>query len=223
MPGAVTEFVLHGADGGVARVGGHSMDTVLLPGQTFEFRCASGGGYGDPLDRDPAAVALDVKHGRITEDEAKAIYGVVLTNHSTPASGGTWPASTSVPDTAATAAARQALLAERLRLARPAGRPVGAERRPPPDAQVFPLYPGVEQRGNLAVSARTGAVLAEAPDHFTDGCPVLEERFEFASGSAVVYQCYLDPASGHLLAVDVLPEGSPRAFSTLPHRWTSVR
>ena len=85
-----------------------------------------------------------------------------------------------------------------------------------------PLYPGVEQRGNLAVSVRTGAVLAIAPDHFTDGCPVLEERHEFASGPAVTYRCYLDPQSGHALVVDVVPGDAPRAFTSMPHRWATA-
>jgi N-methylhydantoinase B len=37
-----------------------------------------GGGYGDPLDRDPEAVAKDVKVGYVSETEAKDTYGVVL-------------------------------------------------------------------------------------------------------------------------------------------------
>lgn len=39
-----------------------------------------GGGYGDPLDRDPAAVADDLREGRITQDAARDAYGVVLSN-----------------------------------------------------------------------------------------------------------------------------------------------
>ena len=38
----------------------------------------SGGGYGDPLDRDPAAVARDVRVGVSTEESARRVYGVVL-------------------------------------------------------------------------------------------------------------------------------------------------
>ena len=38
----------------------------------------SGGGYGDPLDRDPAAVARDVRVGVATEEAALRVYGVVL-------------------------------------------------------------------------------------------------------------------------------------------------
>jgi N-methylhydantoinase B len=205
FPGAVTEFVMHHADRPEARVGGHSMDTTLLPGHTFEFRCASGGGYGDPLDRAPDLVARDVKLGRVTRDEAANIYGVVVDTalHA---------------DAVATSAQRAALLRRRLDAASPALHPLGADHSVPP-GPVYPLYPGVEQRGNVAVSTRSGAPLAVAPAHFTDGCPVLDERHEFPSGPAVIYRAYLDPGSGHALVVDVVPDGAPRAFTTLPRRW----
>jgi N-methylhydantoinase B len=38
----------------------------------------SGGGYGDPLRRDPAAVARDVAHGLVSPPMAHDVYGVVL-------------------------------------------------------------------------------------------------------------------------------------------------
>ncbi len=38
-----------------------------------------GGGWGDPLERDPAAVAEDVAAGLISPDRARAVYGVVMT------------------------------------------------------------------------------------------------------------------------------------------------
>lgn len=37
-----------------------------------------GGGYGDPIDRDPKKVAEDVRDGYVSEDEALETYGVVL-------------------------------------------------------------------------------------------------------------------------------------------------
>jgi N-methylhydantoinase B len=38
----------------------------------------SGGGFGDPLDRDPALVLRDVLGGLLGADAARAIYGVVI-------------------------------------------------------------------------------------------------------------------------------------------------
>jgi N-methylhydantoinase B len=40
----------------------------------------NGAGYGDPLRRDPAAVARDVRHGLVSPEAARLVYGVVLTD-----------------------------------------------------------------------------------------------------------------------------------------------
>src|SRR5204863_2841196 len=52
----------------------------LEPGTTVRILSPGGGGYGDPLDRDPAAVAKDVADGLVTADAALGAYGVVLAN-----------------------------------------------------------------------------------------------------------------------------------------------
>ena len=38
----------------------------------------TGGGYGNPLERDPEAVAWDVKNEYITADQAEKEYGVLV-------------------------------------------------------------------------------------------------------------------------------------------------
>ena len=43
-----------------------------------------GGGYGDPAERDPAAVAADVLDGLITVEDARRDYGVVLRGDGSP-------------------------------------------------------------------------------------------------------------------------------------------
>lgn len=45
----------------------------------IESSVYGGGGYGDPLERDPDLVATDVASGAITEAIARRIYGVLLT------------------------------------------------------------------------------------------------------------------------------------------------
>ena len=40
--------------------------------------CCGGGGYGSPVDRDPALVQRDVREGYVTRVRAEAVYGVVL-------------------------------------------------------------------------------------------------------------------------------------------------
>ena len=37
-----------------------------------------GGGYGDPLERDPEAVRADVREGFVSAERAREGYGVVL-------------------------------------------------------------------------------------------------------------------------------------------------
>ncbi len=51
----------------------------LRPGQVVSIHTPGGGGYGDPLSRDPGAVLADVLDGRITTQHAREEYGVVLT------------------------------------------------------------------------------------------------------------------------------------------------
>jgi N-methylhydantoinase B len=50
----------------------------VVAGTIVSHRTAGGGGYGDPFERDPTAVADDVRNGLITPGEAHADYGVVL-------------------------------------------------------------------------------------------------------------------------------------------------
>ncbi|WP_068689356.1 hydantoinase B/oxoprolinase family protein [Thermobifida halotolerans] len=58
--------------------------TAMAAGERFVNRTAGGGGYGDPLDRDPAAVVADVSDGYVSVDAARELYGVVV------ADDGTW-------------------------------------------------------------------------------------------------------------------------------------
>jgi N-methylhydantoinase B len=53
-------------------------DFDLHDGEILYMRQASGGGYGDPLERDGGVVAQDVLNGAVSKKAAKDIYGVVL-------------------------------------------------------------------------------------------------------------------------------------------------
>jgi N-methylhydantoinase B len=50
----------------------------LAPGDVLSMHWQGGGGYGDPLLRDPEAVAHDVRERRVTWDAAATAYGVVV-------------------------------------------------------------------------------------------------------------------------------------------------
>ena len=47
----------------------------LRPGDRVELQVGGGGGWGDPTDRDPGAVARDLRDGRITPDYAARWHG----------------------------------------------------------------------------------------------------------------------------------------------------
>ncbi len=87
--------------GGFERLPGLSDDIHLDPGDVIEIITTGGGGWGNPLDRDPERVRLDVVRGVVTRDRAYDDYGVVLEQ--------TWE---SAVDTSGTDARRAELRAE---------------------------------------------------------------------------------------------------------------
>jgi N-methylhydantoinase B len=91
--GAIEDFDTPG------KVAGHPIEA----GSTLLVRSAGGGGYGDPLERDPERVALDVREGYVSAEAARLAYGVLLD-----ADGGVDPTST--------ASLRERLRAHRVRL-----------------------------------------------------------------------------------------------------------
>lgn len=52
--------------------------TFCRPGQVVAFYSAGGGGYGDPLKRDPEDVGRDVTHGYVSIERAKTDYEVIV-------------------------------------------------------------------------------------------------------------------------------------------------
>jgi N-methylhydantoinase B len=206
-PGATNEFLVHRADGSVEQVGANESGIHVGADDWFEMRLPNGGGYGDPLDRDPAAVLADVEDGRYSAGDARAVYGVVVVDGAV--------------DPAATSATRDEWRARRRVAAEPAGRLVLDAPAFRPDDEYAPLYPGVVQQGAVAFAEASGAPLAVAPDHWTDGCPVLVDH-RGVDGPDVVTRSYLDPRTGRALHTEVALHGTPRTFDTRPARWVSA-
>ena len=71
-PGAIAQFLING------QAGDPSGLTLCRNGDVIQFQSAGGGGYGDPLQRDPAAVEEDVRNGYVSIEQAKEGYGVVI-------------------------------------------------------------------------------------------------------------------------------------------------
>jgi N-methylhydantoinase B len=203
LPGANTEFAIRRADGRREVVSGHASGLVVKDDEIFEFRLGCGGGLGDPLERQASSVARDVAQGRFGAQEAADIYGVVL-------------AADGRADEAATLRGRADLLAARLRRATPPAKPLSNVRPlAQPSAGGAPLYPGIEQHGDIAYASASGAALARAPDQWTDGCPVIDEP----RGERLLIRYYLDPLTGRFLWVDALPRGERRTMHISPKRW----
>jgi N-methylhydantoinase B len=53
-------------------------DFVQHPDDVYELWCCSGGGWGDPLDREPDAVARDVREGYCSRAAAEQVYATVV-------------------------------------------------------------------------------------------------------------------------------------------------
>ena len=53
---------------------------AVKAGDRVHVRMSGGGGFGNPFERDPAAVLRDVKLGYVTQQAAREQYGVVITN-----------------------------------------------------------------------------------------------------------------------------------------------
>jgi N-methylhydantoinase B len=56
------------------KIAGHEVE----PDAVVMIRSAGGGGYGDPLERDPGRVASDVSEGYVSKEAAARLYGVIL-------------------------------------------------------------------------------------------------------------------------------------------------
>ena len=59
----------------------------LNPGDVVRITAPGGAGYGDPLDRDPDAVRIDIDNGIVTKEEAAEVYGVAVTDDGVDAAG----------------------------------------------------------------------------------------------------------------------------------------
>jgi N-methylhydantoinase B len=50
----------------------------LKPGDVVSYCTCGGGGYGSPLERDPTLVLHDVREGKVSVEQARIVYGVVI-------------------------------------------------------------------------------------------------------------------------------------------------
>jgi N-methylhydantoinase B len=109
---------LEDIDGDYEVLPGVSAGLPVAAGEVVNVRLQNGGGYGDPVLREPELVLRDVRNGAVSRDLATRIYGVVVTD-------------AGELDAAATDAARQAIREQRLERMRPPQTSGDAQPAPP--------------------------------------------------------------------------------------------
>ena len=70
--GSKAQFLVNGKPGNPYGL------TQLKPGDVVTIDAAGGGGFGDPLEREPEMVQTDVIEGYVSAKQAKSEYGVVV-------------------------------------------------------------------------------------------------------------------------------------------------
>lgn len=177
-----------GAAAGWQELGPKPGSLPLSAGDVFAVTWQGGGGFGDPLTRDPAAVAADVADRLVSAETAADVYGVRLRPDGP-------------VDDPGTAAQRRALRAQRLGDA-PTADPVE-------DGPGRPLGPGlrlVHDDGEWQVRSRAGAVLARGSTAWRAGARRrhLDPRsLGLTLHAELTLTEWVCPLSGESLAVDV--------------------
>jgi N-methylhydantoinase B len=74
-PGGRGAFIRNPGQPNETRLGLTTSGTPLGNGDVLRVMTPGGGGYGDPSQRDRAAVERDLREGKITEEAAREMYG----------------------------------------------------------------------------------------------------------------------------------------------------
>lgn len=175
--------------------------TPMRPGDVFETAWQGGGGLGDPLDRDPACVADDVRIGHHSCEFARHIYGVVLSEDG-------------AADETTTAALRGEMRAGRLREAAP---PAAAQQPGPVEGDARPIAGALQfarYKGGRWFACRCGQPLAAEKGNWRDGASRRTLPPECVSFAIVLHpelelRQSLCPGCGRSLSVDVREKGAP--------------
>jgi len=77
LDGKPARYLLN-PDGGNLKDVGSKSTFYASPTDIVSIQTPGGGGYGDPLERDPAAVLDDVRCGKVSLIRAREIYGVAI-------------------------------------------------------------------------------------------------------------------------------------------------
>ena len=193
--------------------------TLLNPKDAIVVVCAGGGGYGDPIERDPAHVLRDVESGLVTNSVGRDVYGVDLRTSDNGL----------VVDTAATDTLRKALRKRRIE----EGRPVSKGASPVLQGFAEGTEVTVQRRIGDAVNLikvdnkkyyacqKCGRPLAGAEQDPKTGTLAREINVEvlshwnrFAAAGEIVVREFCCPDCAHMIAVEVRKKGDPMLYDT---------
>ena len=170
----------------------------------YAVRWCGGGGFGDPMERDPQAIQADLDNFAITEAAARDLYAAVLDEES------------GCVDPQATARHRERLRAERLRrFGRPSTKRYGTLVH-----EVTPyLHAKRDERGVFWACARCSTELGPIEDNYKLGCnredrhistsnPLIGEPRDFINDD-VEFRQFSCPGCGTLIENEVAVASDP--------------
>jgi N-methylhydantoinase B len=176
-----------------------------IPVKQFDiilFRWGAGGGYGDPLDRDPEAVLKDIRMNSISQKTAEVLYGVVLKQGEM------------AIDLEATREKRERIREERLALRKDQSQKVISPKINRKIMRFHEYLEMVERDSGerVILCMRCGNQFCSATENYKNFSIYRENDLgglkgrDLASGEKpfVTYQEYICPGCGTLLEVDVL-------------------
>jgi N-methylhydantoinase B len=177
-----------------------SWGTHILRSQDLQvIRYNGGGGYGDPLDRDPDAVLRDVAIGAVSEGAAQSVYGIVFERESTDV------------DAASTADLRRTMRAARIGKHREQV-PVERTAVPAGGARISE-YLQADTSGAIGC-AWCGGEIANAGNQWKDGAvrrlsPISQSYAHAVNDATLALDEYFCPGCGTLLECTVSAVGDP--------------
>jgi N-methylhydantoinase B len=192
--------------------------TLLNPDDAIVIVCAGGGGYGDPLERDPVRVLGDVEAGLVSPVVARDVYGVAIV-------GGADGRAAAI-DAASTDALRSALRDRRLSEGRPGpGRREGKGTVPAAAAgtrRIGEALVLVSADGEAYYACRKCSRRICAADQDPKSASLARvvsmeglspwNRYRLSDEAVVREFCC--PGCAHLLAVEVRKKGDPVLYDT---------
>ena len=77
-PGGLGTFIRNPGQPDETRLGMTTSGTPFANGDVLRVMSPGGGGYGDPHERERAAVEHDLREGKISAEAAREVYGYVV-------------------------------------------------------------------------------------------------------------------------------------------------